>query len=166
MKTLLLIRHAKSSWDPSIAEDFDRPLNDRGKRDAREMAKRLVGQKLPIDQFVASPAKRAKKTALLFAREYGRSEADIFFIPGLYHAPPQVFEEVVRGLDNAFDHVALFSHNPGITAFVNMLGTVQLDNMPTCGVFGISADTADWNQFSFAEKKFLFFDYPKNQTGD
>jgi phosphohistidine phosphatase len=163
MKTLLVIRHAKSSWDPAILNDFDRPLNERGKKDARAMARRLIQNKIPIDLFVASPAKRAKKTAVLFAQEFKKNEEDIFYIPGLYHAPAHVFIEVVKGLDNAYSHVAVFSHNPGITAFVNMLGTVQLDNMPTCAVFGISIDADEWQAFSIAKKEFLFFDFPKNE---
>ena len=66
-KTLLLIRHAKSSWDNFALTDFDRPLNDRGKNDAPEMAKRLIDKKINIDAFISSPAKRAKKTAKLLS---------------------------------------------------------------------------------------------------
>jgi phosphohistidine phosphatase len=166
MRSLLVIRHAKSSWDPAILNDFDRPLNERGKKDAREMAKRLIQKKIPIDLFVASPAKRAKKTAVLFAREFNKNEEEIFFVPGLYHAPPPVFIDVIEGLDNAYKHVAIFSHNPGVTAFVNMLSSVQLDNMPTCAVFGISIDTDDWQAFSSSKKEFLFLDFPKKDPAE
>ena len=79
-KTLLLIRHAKSSWDISNLNDFERPLNDRGKKDAPAMAKRLLHKKISIDAFVSSPAKRAKKTAELFCQEYGKKDDDIIFI--------------------------------------------------------------------------------------
>ena len=76
-KTLLLIRHAKSSWDVGTLNDFERPLNDRGKKDAPMMARRLLDKKVSIDAFVSSPAKRAKKTAELFSSAYGNSEEDV-----------------------------------------------------------------------------------------
>jgi phosphohistidine phosphatase len=166
MKSLLVIRHAKSSWDPAILNDFDRTLNDRGKKDAPAMAKRLVSKKINIELFVASPAKRARKTAELFIKEFNRTENEILFIPGLYHAPPQTFIDVVSGLDDAFKSAAIFSHNPGITAFVNSLSSVQIDNMPTCAVFGVTIDTDHWSGFLQAKKEFWFFDYPKSGVND
>jgi phosphohistidine phosphatase len=162
MKTLLLIRHAKSSWDNAILHDRDRPLNERGRRDAPEMASRLVKAGTPIDSFVSSPAKRASKTAELFIREYGKKEEEILFIPELYHPAVQTFYDVIATFDDAYDHVAIFSHNPGITAFVNSLAVVQLDNMPTCAVFAVGCRVASWTGFSAAGKEFLFFDYPKS----
>ncbi|MBS1573825.1 MAG: histidine phosphatase family protein, partial [Bacteroidetes bacterium] len=132
MKTLLLIRHAKSSWDDLAMSDFERPLNDRGKRDAPMMARRLTDKKIAIDFFVSSPAKRAKKTAIFFAKEYGVEENDIVFKTELYAAPKDVFYEVIEKLDNSSSHVALFSHNPGITDFANSLTNVRADDMPTC----------------------------------
>ena len=165
MKTLLLIRHAKSSWDNAILRDKDRPLNERGRRDAPEMAARLVKTGIPIDRFVSSPAKRARKTAELFIREYGRKEEEILFIPELYHADVQTFYEVISALDDAYDHVAIFSHNPGLTAFINSLAVVQLDNMPTCGVFAVGCAAPSWTGFASAVKEFLFFDTPKSLPG-
>jgi phosphohistidine phosphatase len=162
MKTLLLIRHAKSSWDNAILHDRDRPLNERGRRDAPEMAARLVRNGIPIDRFVSSPAKRARKTAELFIREYGRKEEEILFIPELYNAELQTFYKVIAALDDKDDHVAIFSHNPGITAFVNSLAVAQLDNMPTCGVFAVKSEASSWAGFSSSERKFLFFDTPKS----
>lgn len=163
-KTLLVIRHAKSSWDIGTLSDFERPLNDRGKRDAPEMAKRLKDKNILIDAFVASPAKRAKKTAEFFVEEYGRSKEDIIFIPRLYHAPADVFFEVAENLQDHFNTVAVFSHNPGITEFVNMLTEdIRLDNMPTCGIMAVKLPAPSWKHFGKTKKEFLFFDYPKNQ---
>jgi len=163
-KTLLIIRHAKSSWDIGTLNDFERPLNDRGKRDAPEMAKRLIDKKIEIDAFVSSPAKRAKKTAELFCEAYGEKTGKILFVTKLYHAAPEDFFETISALDDSFETVAVFSHNPGITAFVNELtDTVQIDTMPTCSVFAIQVQSNKWANFSKAKKKFLFFDYPKKQ---
>ncbi len=162
-KTLLVIRHAKSSWDWQELSDFERPLNERGKRDAPEMARRLLGKQIRVDALVSSPAKRARKTAEYFAEELGFSKTDIRFFPQLYHAAPETFFDVVQQLDDACSTVALFSHNPGITAFVNQLVPgVRLDQMPTCGIFAVSMESGSWKDFAHARRRFLFFDYPKN----
>ena len=163
-KTLLLVRHAKSSWDIGSLNDFERPLNERGKKDAPSMAKRLLGKKIHIDAFVSSPAKRAKKTAELFCKEYGKKEDEIVFISKLYHASPDVFFEVITQLDDSLDTVAMFSHNMGITDFVNLLvKNVRIDNMPTCGIFAVKANIQKWKDFENEKRDFLFFDYPKNE---
>ena len=162
MKSVLLVRHAKSSWDIGTLNDFERPLNERGKKDAPLMAKRLMDRNIPIDAFVSSPAKRAKKTAELFCETFGKKEDSILYISMLYHATPEVFYEVVEHLDDGFNTVALFSHNPGITEFVNSLTDgPQIDNVPTCGVYGVQAPIKKWVDFKKAKKEFLFFDYPK-----
>lgn len=161
MKTLLLIRHAKSSWDDIAVSDFDRPLNDRGKKDAPMMAHRLSDKKIKIDAFISSPAKRAKRTAVLFAKEYGVSEEDILFKTELYAAPKEIFADVIERLEQNPDHVAIFSHNPGITEFANTLTNVRVDDMPTCSIFAIKTDAKKWSEFGSAKKEFWFFDYPK-----
>lgn len=141
--------------------DFDRPLNDRGKSDAPEMAKRLLERNLSIDEFVASPAKRTRKTAKIFIETLNESESKLRFEETLYHAPLPVFYEVISRFYDDSECVALFSHNPGITDFVNSLTTYRTDNMPTCGVFAVSAAIDHWKDFADAEKTFMFFDYPK-----
>lgn len=161
MKTLLLIRHAKSDWNDPSMKDFDRPLNDRGKRNAPEMAKRLLGKDIKIDALIASPAKRAKKTAELIAKEYDIKKEKIIFIDELYLAEPSVFFDVISKADDDHKHIAVFSHNPGITDFANQLADIRIDNIPTCGVFAIKIDTKHWKDFTEAEKEFWFFDYPK-----
>jgi phosphohistidine phosphatase len=161
VKTLLLIRHAKSSWDNIAISDFDRPLNDRGKKDAPMMARRLSARKIRIDSFVSSPAKRAKRTTISFAKEFGVAESGIVYKTELYAATKEVFYEVIEKIDNTVDNVAIFSHNPGITDFVNSLTTTYVDEMPTCSVFAITTDAKKWGQFSTSNKEFWFFDYPK-----
>jgi phosphohistidine phosphatase len=145
--------------------DFDRPLNERGKRDAPDMAARLLQKGVKIDRFVSSPAKRAKRTARYFAEAYGKEKGDILLIEPLYLAPPEVFRNVVKALPAEADTAALFAHNPGITEYANTLTGVRIDDMPTCAVIAVSADTDSWEGFGAAEKTFLFFDYPKNSLG-
>ena len=162
IKTLLVVRHAKSSWDIGSMNDFERPLNDRGKKDAPTMARRLEDKKIIIDAFVSSPAKRAKKTAELFCSVYNKPAEEIIFISKLYHAPVEVFYEVVEELDDSFSKVAIFSHNPGITEFVNtLIEGLEIDNLPTCGMFAIQVQAEKWKDFTKSKKEFLFFDYPK-----
>jgi phosphohistidine phosphatase len=158
-KILLVVRHAKSSWEVNTLNDFERPLNDRGKKDAPIMAQRLIDKKIKIDAFVSSPAKRAKKTAELFCSTFGKNVNDIIFVSKLYHAFADIFFEVAEELDDVYNTVAVFSHNPGITTFVNLLSPEKnIDNMPTCGVFSIKINSAKWSDFN---KAILFFDYPK-----
>jgi phosphohistidine phosphatase len=161
MKQLLLIRHAKSSWDDAAANDMDRPLNERGKKDAPKMAERLLDKKVKIDGFYTSPAKRALSTCRLFVKSLDRKEKHIIEAEELYEPNVESFFNVIRKADEDFDTIAIFSHNPGITAFANKLTSVQVDDMPTCSIFAIKADIKKWNDFEDGEKLFWFFDYPK-----
>jgi phosphohistidine phosphatase len=163
MKNLFVIRHAKSSWANIGQDDFDRPLNDRGERDAPVMAKRLWDAGFKLDAVVSSPAVRALSTAKYFAERYDFKKKDITLIDKLYHAPVQTFYDVIANdLNQDWETVAIFSHNPGITYFINSLRLVQLDNLPTCGIFGVGADIKHWSDFAEETKRFLLFDYPKN----
>ncbi len=161
MKQLLLIRHAKSSWADAGMEDFDRPLNERGKKDAPEMAKRLLKRNISIDAFVSSTANRAQTTCAAFMKLFNADKKKLFLKEELYLAPPQQFEEVITLLDDAAETVAIFAHNPGITDFANSLTKTKVDDMPTCAVYAVKADTKSWKQFATAKKTFWFFDYPK-----
>lgn len=161
MKILLLIRHAKSSWNDTSLRDIDRTLNARGKQDASDMGKRLKHKKITIDLFVTSPAKRAKKTAILFMNELGAKEDELVLIDELYEAHIENYRNVIKSLPDKKNIIALFAHNPGITDFINSLDIAPLPDMPTCGVYAIAIDTKHWADFKNSKKDFLFFDYPK-----
>ena len=162
MKTLLLVRHAKSSWNQPGLSDFDRALNERGKKDAPQMAKRVKEKGIELDHLISSPAKRARKTAKYFAEEFGFKKDEIKLVEGLYGATRSEFLEAAANISDKYKTVALFSHNPGITDFASSLTNVRVDDMPTCGVFALQIETESWKEFVNAEKNFLFFDYPKN----
>lgn len=162
MKTLIVVRHAKSSWENTGTSDLDRPLNSRGKKDAPDMAKRLHKKIKVIDVFLSSPALRAYTTAQYFADEYKVNKKDIAVEKQLYNALPETFYAVLTSLPDEHQCVAVFSHNPGITGFVNTLSEVHIDDMPTCALFAVSANTAEWILFKNAAKQFLFFEYPEN----
>jgi phosphohistidine phosphatase len=161
MKTLILVRHAKSDWQDVTLDDFDRPLNARGKTDAPVMAERLRKRGIVPDLFVSSPAKRARKTADIFAETYAVDKNDILYEKDLYLAPPYVFTEVIGRFKDEGNIAVIFSHNPGITDFANTLTNARIDDMPTCAIFAVEADTDSWAAFDTASKRFLFCDYPK-----
>lgn len=162
MKSLLLIRHAKSSWDMDV-DDFDRPLNHRGQNDAPEMAKRLLKKEIVIDGFISSPAKRALTTATFFTEVYNKTPHDILTVPSLYEPTIEAFYNAVTNLDDSFQTAAVFSHNPTITDFANQLTSFKVDEIPTCAVFAVKADVEVWKEFKSANKQFWFFDYPKSE---
>lgn len=164
MKELLIIRHAKSSWANAFSSDFERPLNDRGHKDAPRMAEKLLARGIAIQAFLSSTANRALTTATYFAEAYSKKKNDILLLPELYHAPELVFYEVIEQIPSSIQTAAIFSHNPGITDFVNSLTNTRIDNMPTCGIFAIKIPITNWSEFMKAEKEFWFFDYPKNDV--
>ncbi|HEY0271541.1 MAG TPA: histidine phosphatase family protein [Chitinophaga sp.] len=164
MKTLLLIRHAKSSWNDPDMDDFDRPLNKRGKANAPEMASRLRQRGVLPELLIASPAKRAKSTAKIMAKAWNYPRQAILFEEELYLCYASTFLKVITRIDDDFDAVAIFAHNPGITDFANYLTEeIRIDNVPTTGIFAIQANTDSWTDFDKSDKKFLFFDYPRNE---
>ena len=161
MKTLLLIRHAKAE-SPFSINDFDRALADRGKKDAADMAVRIRKKITTIDAFVSSPAKRAKKTGEIFAAAYKKKPDELILVTSLYQATTEIFASVVSDLDDRFDTVALFSHNPGITYFAGTLSAVKIDHMPTSAVFAVRMENDHWKNFAKAKKGFILFEWPGN----
>lgn len=161
MKTLILIRHAKSSWDDASVTDHDRPLNARGNHDAPMMAKRLLENHIPLQACYTSTALRAKSTALFFAEAFGLKEQSIYALPELYLADVNAFEQVINQISDNYQSVALFSHNPGITYFANALADVRIDDMPTCSVFAVKSAVNQWKEFNEAVKQFYCFSFPK-----
>lgn len=161
MKTLLLVRHAKTEADSKSGKDFDRVLTERGQNDAAAMAQRIFDQKVQLDVLVTSTAHRAMETAQAYYKLYKSGDTVLIEKPELYHAEPSVYYEVIKGLDDKWKKAAVFAHNPGITEMANDLGVAHVDSMPTAGVFAVTADVTEWAEFAKAEKRFLFFDSPK-----
>lgn len=161
MKTLIVIRHAKSSWAQPGVHDFDRPLNERGNIDAPKMTTILAKKELKIDILITSPAKRAMATAKIFLEELGLPRDKLIEIPALYLAPVKTFYREVASFKDDLEVTLLFSHNPGVTDFVNSFDCMPIYNMPTCGMYGVQAAIDSWNDFEAGEKQFLFFEFPK-----
>ena len=163
MKRLTLVRHAKSDWSLPGQDDWDRPLNKRGQRDAPEMARRLRSRRLKPDLILSSPAVRALSTAAVMARELKVPAAHVMQDERLYLASPADLLAVVRERGGAARHVMVFGHNPGITECANHLSTGEhIDNLPTCGVFTALFDVAAWSELGWDSGREVEFDYPKN----
>jgi phosphohistidine phosphatase len=164
-RTLVMIRHAKSSWANPLQSDFERRLSDRGEHDAPAMGERLKKQGLIPDLIIASSAKRTKQTARKIAKEVGYDPEEIRYEEKLYHCIPPVFEEVLADVKDKVNTVFIVAHNPGITEFVNQFSPeFKVDNMPTCGIVGVHVETDEWNSFAIAKKKVFLFDYPRNDN--
>ncbi|AFN74757.1 putative phosphohistidine phosphatase, SixA [Melioribacter roseus P3M-2] len=161
MKKLFLIRHAKSSWDNPGLTDMERPLNKRGERDAPFMARLIKEKGIEPDLIISSPAKRAFDTALVFASIYGKNEEDIIVEDRIYEAGMRELSLVVEDIDDRFESVFLFGHNPGLTNFANLLGSEYLDNMPTCSIVGIGLNVDSWKNIERGKGKTFLFEYPK-----
>ena len=154
-----IVAEAKKSMEKAIEHmktEFSRL------RVGRATASMVEGVK--VDAFISSPAKRAKKTAEYFIEAFGGDKQDIIFISSLYDAATGDFGAAVKNIDDKYQTVALFSHNPGITQFANeLVSGADIYNMPTCSVFAVSSGTDKWKDFSKSKKEFLFFDYPKKE---
>lgn len=157
MKTLFLVRHAKSDWTHDVP-DFDRPLNDRGHRDAPRMAKYLQENGFQIEHFISSPAKRALTTCRYFAETFGKP--NIKKVEDLYEALNEDFTNTILRIDDEFTSAALFSHNPTISHYASSLTSEYLD-FPTCGVAIFEIDCDEWSQFENTEKTLKHFFVPK-----
>ena len=159
MKRLVLVRHAKSSWDAPALDDAARPLNPRGLRDAPVMGRRIAAGGARPELIICSPAIRAKTTAALLARELDYAEADIRIENNLYCFDAGGLLEAIRRFDNSLQQILCVGHNPAITELVNRLCDVRIDNVPTCGVCSLQFETNDWDDISTAV--LTAFDYPK-----
>ncbi len=161
MKTLILIRHAKSDWGFEGLEDIDRPLNERGYRDAETMRHFLVNKIPKIDHILASPAVRTYATAAMFARKYGYDAKDINLQVGIYHSPMPNYLEAIHQLSDAHEVVLVFGHNPGITDLCCHISDHEFENVATCGIVALQFDIENWQSVTEHSGALLFYEFPK-----
>lgn len=163
MKTLYLVRHAKSSWKEADLSDHDRPLNSRGERDAPRMGKRLQKREPLPKVVISSSAVRAKTTAKILAKEIGYSPSKIVIDEGLYDAGPGDIVSIIRSLDDNIDCAMLVGHNPTFTTLINALGNCHIDNLPTCGIAVLAFPLKTWKGIAKGQGELKHFDYPKKE---
>jgi len=161
MKQFILVRHAKSSWEFPELKDIDRPLNPRGKRDAPRMGALLQTIVPKIDLFYASPGKRAHDTAKEFAKAYTVSPDKISIERELYFGEESDMMDIINNSPEEAHCIAMFSHNPTSTYFVNSFGGDILGNLPTCGVAIFSSEANQWDQINYENSKLVKLLRPK-----
>lgn len=159
MKTLYLIRHAKSSWAFDLP-DHDRPLGKRGRKDVIKMGAYLAAHQPKPEVLISSTASRAFYTALHICDQAGIDEGHIRLEKKLFHAGSNEILEVIQSAPSC-ERLAIFGHNPAFTGIANQLANTNIQNVPTCGVVGISFDADRWEEVKFGMGKQLFFYYPK-----
>lgn len=161
MKTVCLVRHAKSSWKNVDSSDIERPLNKRGEHDAPFMAT-LIKNKISIpDIILSSPAVRAYSTAKIFAEILDYPIDKIKIDSNIYESGAKYVLKDLKGLSESISKVMIFGHNPDITYLASHLTGEYIDNIPTCGVAGIDFDIKEWKKLDEKSGKLKFFEYPK-----
>ncbi len=161
MKTLTLVRHAKSSWQDKSLSDRDRPLNKRGERDIPIMGQRIVEAGIRPSLIVCSPALRAWTTAKAIATEIGYPIEFLQRENKLYLASLDDLLDVLESQESGFNSLMIVGHNPGLTTFANYLSPGITGNVPTAGVVSVSFEREDWNLYEQPETELLTYDYPK-----
>lgn len=161
MKTLFLVRHAKSSWSTPGMRDFDRPLNERGMNDAPKMASFLQKSGITPDLIVSSPAKRALTTARFFASVFRINESDIVLNPDIYEAEPTDVLRIISELPETSSTVMIFGHNPTFTDIANRFSEDIIENVPTCGVVCIKSRAEKWNELFEGNSRIAASWFPK-----
>jgi len=144
MKTLFILRHAKSSWDNANLADFDRPLNKRGLETAPLVGETIRKNKFQVDSIICSPAKRAEQTAVL-VKETARIEADIRFDDRIYEASPHQLLEIASELDDEIESAMFVGHNPGLEGLLKML-TQKVEAMPTAALAVVDLKIESWKE--------------------
>lgn len=160
MKTLILVRHAKAARNETAQADMERPLAERGTRDAPEMGKRLRTRGVQPDLMLSSPALRALETARLLAAPLDYTSGRIAVEQRLYPGEAPRVLEVIRGLDPGLKRVLLVGHNPGLSELAHRL-TGERTDLPTCAVVELTFDADAWSKIGSAAPSRVRLDYPK-----
>ncbi len=156
MKNLILIRHAKSSWDAPLI-DKDRPLSKRGINDAHLVANNVNGYLPKTFMVWCSTAQRAKNTSYIFAQSLSIPIENIIFKDDLYTFEVKKLEKIIKSCDNKYDNLILFGHNEAITNFVNTFGDIAIDNVPTSGFVSLSFEEDNWNDIRKGKTEKMVF---------
>jgi phosphohistidine phosphatase len=160
MKTLYLIRHAKSSWSVPDLSDIERDLSKRGFKDINTMGSYLSLKSISPDIILSSCALRAAQTSDLVAQKI-KSSAPIHYLSEFYLASPESMKEIIMVQEAATQSMFVVGHNPQLTELANILTDEHIAKLPTMGVVAIEFDIKEWSELKEAKGKIDFFIYPK-----
>ncbi|GAB2457707.1 phosphoglycerate mutase [Hymenobacter qilianensis] len=163
MKTLYLMRHAKSSWNFDDLSDRERPLNGRGRTDAPAMGEALAKRHIQLDLLVSSPAVRALSTAALVASVLKYPHEKIQVVEKIYQADVNDLMRVVHELPNEATSVLLVGHNNTITDFANLLSPSQIPEMTTAAIVCLRFNTDHWAHVDRTNSEYYFYDHPRDK---
>jgi phosphohistidine phosphatase len=161
MKELILVRHAKSSWDNPDWTDFNRPLNKRGLADAPFMANLATKWEFKPQMIISSTANRALTTSKIFAEAFGLPSESFIEDYNIYEKGPKYIISKLRSLDNSLSKVMLFGHNPDMTSLASYFTGQYFDNVPTCGMVHIKFDFDDWDNIETTNGELVRYEFPK-----
>jgi len=161
MKTLYLVRHAKSSWKYPNLDDFERPLNKRGRKSAPFMGTILKKLKAAPDVILSSPANRAAITARIIADKIGYPLGKIHYSESIYEFSANALIDFIGHLGDDVNKAMLVGHNPALTDLANYIGDKPISNIPTSGVFCADLNITSWAKISDHCGKLKFFEFPK-----
>lgn len=162
MKKLYLIRHAKSSWKNLDIDDFERPLNKRGEKNAPFMGEILKNQDVIPDLIISSPALRAKTTAKIIAKKI-KYRKKVTYEKKIYEASSSDLLQILHSIDDTNKIVFLVGHNPSLNDLAEYFVEFY-NNIPTCGVVEIVFNTKKWSKIVQENAQLLSFDYPKKYS--
>ncbi len=163
MKTLLLVRHAKSSWKDADISDLDRPLKGSGVKDAIEVAEKLRARKISPDLLITSPAVRAMSTTLIFSRILKYHYNRIVINDLVYDFSKDALLPLLRNIDDKYDVVMMVGHDPAFTYLLNDLTGKAIEKMPTASVVKINFTVKHWQKITPKKGKLLFLLGPKKK---
>ncbi|NJX15443.1 SixA phosphatase family protein [Tamlana crocina] len=156
MKELILVRHAKSSWEYDVI-DHERPLKKRGFNDANLVSNHLKNENFNIDLVISSDAVRAKTTAEIFIENLNISNDIVQFEHNLYDFSGELLTQVIKNCNDAVDRLMVFGHNHAITAFVNTFGDKYIVNVPTTGTVILQFDINSWDDLKLGKTIMTIF---------
>ena len=154
MKNLILIRHAKSSWDYNV-DDEKRPLADRGIADADLVSEEFKYKYFKADAIFSSPANRALSTCKIFIKNLKISDKLLTISNKLYDFSGENVMDFIRSIDKQHNNVIIFGHNFAFTSLTNRLGSEFIDNLPTCGLVWLQFDIDSWNELTKGTTKLI-----------
>lgn len=160
MKTIYLIRHAKSDWSDFNTDDAERGLNERGKRDIPLMAKELHKKNIKPDLIISSSSKRTKLTVQGLLKELDYS-IETIHDDELYLATPNTILSIIKNTNDKYKSIFIVGHNPGITDFANLISDDNIENIPTLGIVALKCAVKKWEECKYHNAKVEFFIYPK-----